>query len=155
MAEDKYKKRRQPPDIRLAQAFHFTADDLAANRSGYLSRRQQGWLLFALQAMFARAARRLNAGKNTLKLGFHPVASHCGRAQVEHEIINRMTQRPIFYEVFRLRLEGQTVTFALTAQQHRALSDGIFYRVYYAPRDPGRILSIERAEDGCSEDAQR
>lgn len=143
MINDKHKKTKQPPDIRLAHAFHFTADDLSANRSGYLSRAQQGRLSVAAQRLVKRLFQRGG-------VGFREVLSICGRAHLEHDIINRMTQRPVFYEVFRLKIDEQLINFPLTKPQYEALAEGIIYRIYTHPRAPERILSIERTEGDCS-----
>jgi len=146
----KRKRRPELPDRQIARAFGFSAEDLAANRSGFMSLAQQWdipaswqrwlpWLALPLAAMTSRR---------------EPVRELCGRAHLHY----RQTQTFAFHRIdlrehFAVSFgSNQDETFRLTARQYRALSEGVPYRVYCAP-DERIILSLERALNHCEERA--
>lgn len=146
---DKQKSKQQPtPDLRLAKAFSFNGNDLAANRSGYLSWRQRGGWLTAVPHLLNQIVRRMLFGKH--KTSNHPpdsVDSICGRARLEHYMVDRVGPRStLFYEYFLLRLEGHDIRFPISTKQYHLLGENIVYRIYYDARDK-HIYSLERVTD--------
>ena len=137
---------RYAPDQRLAQAFDFTADDLAANRAGFmawgqawgLGRIGQRWfrVMIVLARTFGLQPRR------------EDVLNFCGRARLQHIVKAtnepRASARPIV-EHYTVYFASVELTFTLNAAQYRVLAENIPYRVYYVTQ-PLAILSIERVE---------
>jgi hypothetical protein len=149
---DKSKSSPVPPDRLLAKAFNFTSEDLAVNRSGYMTRRQEGgadvdyaisWLLN--RVFPGRVAKP--------KREFRSVNSVCGRAKLAHFVVDRPV-RPSkmsrgFWEYYHLLFDDEDLKFVVSAEQYRALAENIVYRIYYDPNKPDKILSIERPDGGC------
>lgn len=135
------------PDRQLARAFGFTASDLNANRAGYLSRAQiwgappwlQRWLGWLGYFVPVRVSRRPR------------VRVTCGRAYLTHERREfHSFFRVDFVEYYALQLGEQGMRFPLQAHQHRALTHGIYYQVYY-DEDNLHIHAIERAFNQCAD----
>ncbi len=138
------KRGQQPPDIRLARAFDFTVEDLAANRAGYMTWQQRGLFGAKVLRWWSWLTRWLFDGRKNKKRKGH-VASVCGRAKLEHYIADRPGPRDtIFYEYYILKFHNSDAHFPLTRQQYRVLSEGVPYCVYYDPGYASEILSIER-----------
>jgi hypothetical protein len=150
--QEKSKSSPVPPDIRLAKAFKFTAEDLATNRSGYISRRQENsadvdyaisWLLN--RVFPSRVAKP--------KREFRSVNSECGRAKLAHFVVDRPV-RPSkmsrgFWECYHLMFDDEDLKFVISAEQYQTLAEGIIYRAYYDAAKPDKVLSIERPDGGC------
>jgi hypothetical protein len=143
-----------PPEILLAKAFNFTGEDLRVNQSGFLSRRQQGLFDVFLQFMLAEFLRIITRGRSEFKRRFYPAESVCGRVRLAHFVVDRPFQTGqggsgTFHEHYTLKIDNSDVEFKLNKKQFTVLSEGIIYRIYYDPRDPKRILSLERPDGGC------
>ncbi|HEX2907215.1 MAG TPA: hypothetical protein VHO69_10175 [Phototrophicaceae bacterium] len=165
-------RRIPPPDYQVARAFHFTGEDLAVNRSGYMTRRQQGWLNVMAQSVLDWVRQQLLKHEiPTTRRGFRRVESVCGRIRLEDHrpdyrqlpqgresrTWNEMefksswsqpssrTVSPEKYRVAR-RLIVETTDFqtAITEKQYLALVRGRVYRIYYDPARSNKILSLER-----------
>jgi hypothetical protein len=137
--DDKTKALPDVPDRRLAIAFNFTEVDLAANRSGFLSWGQRWGLGRHGQKWLPPMLRPLMRGQPS------KVLTVCGRIQLT-QAIEQVQRQTKLREDFRLILPEHGLMFRLTAAQHRALTDHIFYRIYYLEA-PNHILSLERALD--------
>jgi len=150
------------PDIRIAKAFKFTADDLTANRQGILSWRQRGlsdWIAFrvlytlrhlpVLGQWFSRS--------QTPKKHPRQVQSICGRIILEHHIVDRRLDRSVvFYEFYHLVFPGHDRYFVINRDQHQVLTKNLKYRVYYQQLGEQRhILSIERIIGSCDGDKEQ
>jgi hypothetical protein len=152
----KSKHKPSPPDWLLAHLFGFSGEDLAVNRSGYMTRRQQGIVEFGLQRV-TNALASMVLGKRFKKpQGFTPIKSACGRASLVRKTSNdpRFRQtRSMNYSLFERQLVIATapVPFNLTEAQFAALGEGLLYRVYFDPMQPARILSLERMVASCEE----
>jgi hypothetical protein len=150
---DKLKTSPALPDVRLAAAFKFTGEDLAVNRSGYLSRRQEGSpdIDYAISSLLSRIF-RVRIAKP--KREFRHVNSVCGRARPEHSFVevpawDRSRMPPHRRDRYILTFDDTNLEFTLTEEQYNLLAEGITYRVYYDPARPKTILSIERVDGGC------
>ena len=145
----------QPPNIRLAKAFNFTAEDLAVNRGGYLSRRQQGWVDWGSREVVSWFDRLLSRDRPA-KSSIRRVQSLCGRIRVALEMIDRHGRlgRPWeFRPKFTLMVDDEDVEFLLTEDQYHLLENmqGVPFRLYYLPGDSRWILALERPERGCDQ----
>lgn len=132
------------PNIRLAKAFKFTADDIAANRQGFLSYRQRGinpTLMRLLQLIRSQFRQNLKNKPITT-----PVKSVCGRAKLEHTVINRPGRGFVFHDYWTVTLGDSGAKFHISIEQKHILNERIPYRVYFRKDDPLRILSLERVE---------
>lgn len=147
------KRKREPslPDRRLARAFQFSAADLSANRNGRLSPAQQWGISPALARFLDRLMAwipAVDAPDWLFRRG--RVATLCGRARLEYKQTQVMSHFRIdFYERHYVSFDSM-MRFSLTAEQYRALSEGVVYQVYYDPDVP-HILSIERPLVDCEE----
>ncbi|QPC82614.1 hypothetical protein G4Y79_23480 [Phototrophicus methaneseepsis] len=137
MAKSKRKGQQHLPDRRLAGAFRFSAVDLAANRSGYMSLAQK-WALPPLwQRAFAWLLNRLPSQSTP------PIRKVTGRAHLKHHQYQIFAiHRTELRERFSVQFASQV--FSLTAQQYRVLSQDVLYDVY-CTADEQTILSLERA----------
>lgn len=147
---------KNPPDRRLAKAFDFTMDDLNANRSGVLSRRQHGFSdVMAYYVMYSLHQvawfKRLFSSKAPSKKTEQPIQSICGRINLEHHIVDkRLIRSSLFYEYYHLVFPGHSQTFHINRQQFNALTKNLKYRVYYKQFGEQRhVLSIERIIGDC------
>ena len=132
-------------DVRLARAFGFSADDLAANQSGFLSAKQAQRLPAWLQRPSSWLSRWLPTRQKTSYVA--RVVSICGQADVQqnlHEVHGGRYQ--ISYR--RLSLTGCDVSFRIDPAQVRAIESGARYRVY-TEAGSTRILSLERVTGPC------
>jgi hypothetical protein len=132
------------PDVRLARLFDFTAADLAANRSGFLSwgqrwqlgcngQRYWGWLIPYIQG------RRVGITER--------VATVCGRIRLVYQVREVfMVRQARMVETFTLTFVHHGHSFPLSRAQYSALHDGTVYRVYHHGQT---LLTLERAPDGC------
>ena len=139
------------PDRRLAQAFWFTAEDLEANRAGFITWRQRDLIDGAIDRAWRWLVRQLWFSSTAKKKKRRQVQTLCGRAHLQHYVVDRNPNQRSkdFYEYFTLKLDSSEENFTLNRKQFDVLSEGVAYRVYYAPHDNQRILSIERAISGC------
>lgn len=150
----KKKHRKQPhlPDRQLAKVFNFTADDLEANRNGYLTWRQRNrsedWLILLGQMLTQRLGgetlRDVEQRKNT-------VDSVCGRIHVNYELKEIHSARHTDIRVTCTLLLADTEDgFYITREQYLLLVNrqNIQHRIYFL-RETGVVLSIER--DQCPE----
>lgn len=138
------------PDRRLARVFGFTIEDLHANRAGFMSRGQRWRLSPRGRDIVGRVMDLFGVRDKPKRKDSVPIAQTCGTLSLQVEI----REVPTFQRVEVLPLHSVTVedlppqTFRITPEQYRTLSQGLPYRVYYEP-DSRRILSLERAIDGC------
>jgi hypothetical protein len=150
---DKSKTSPAPPDIRLAKAFKFTGEDLAVNRSGYMSRRQERSpdIDYAILSLLSRIFRGRIAKP---KREFRHVNSVCGRAKLRYNFVTVRVWDvgilpPHRSEGYRLTFDHCELEFRISEAQYRVLAEDIVYRVYYNPAIADKILSIERLDGGC------
>lgn len=147
MTAEKQKRQHSLPNRQLAQAFSFSADDLVANRSGYLTQAQAWsiplWMRGIFQQMSDFSPFKQKQNKTVDML--------CGRAVLTYE---QQQIESIFHsdfvEVYKLSIN--TMQFRLTPSQYRAIGEGLVYRLYYS-LETQRIVSLERAISGCSENS--
>lgn len=148
MMSEKSKRQHTLPDRRLAQAFSFSAHDLATNRAGFISNAQAwqmplwtrsvlGWFIDGLPPLDGRRDQR--------------VQSVCGRTILTYEQQQIMSLfHADFVERHYVRFGEGGSRFRITPEQYRALVEGVPYRAYYTP-ERSEILSLERMTRGCSE----
>jgi len=140
MIDDKPKRQHSLPNRQLARAFNFSAEDLAANRAGFITWAQE-WGI----PLFLRAAPFFG----TIKSKRRKIETLCGKVRLEYKQFQIVS---LFHadiiEVFLLSING--VDFCIRPHQYHIISEGLLYRVYYSP-DTKQILSLERALQGCSE----
>ena len=133
----------------LAQAFDFTAEDLAANREGYLTWRQRDFFDLVLRHWVRELLQAL--GRTKKKKRKPDVVSICGRIQLEHRVDSYPAPRNmVFQEHHLLKFRPGETWFSINGRQYRLLDEGATYRVYYRPRPRPQILSIERVRN-CDE----
>ncbi len=142
MTVEKQKRQHTLPNRQLAQVFRFSADDLVANRAGYLTQAQAWAIPLRMRGMFHRLSQLIDLYSKRKK-----VEMLCGRVNLQYE---QQQIQSIFHsdfvEVFKLKLN--TVEFRLTREQYHAIAEGVVYRLYYSV-DNKQIVSIERAINGC------
>ncbi|MCA9884365.1 MAG: hypothetical protein KC546_21265 [Anaerolineae bacterium] len=136
MTEPKKKRLLDLPDRQLARAFGFSAIDLAANRSGYMSLPQQ----FAFPPSWQPLLRWI---VDWLPQRHMPKVDVIrARAQLQYAQYQTFAfQRADLREVFTVQFG--TVTFKLTPKQYRTLMQDVMYDVYIT-NDSQTILSLER-----------
>ena len=79
-----------PPDFRLAQAFDFTADDLSANRAGYMTQRQLMKINVSGRGAYNRMMQWLfKREPEDTENRMPEVAMICGRARLRHHVAPR------------------------------------------------------------------
>lgn len=136
---EKTKRQHTLPNRQLAKAFAFSADDLAANRLGFISRAQAMSLPLWARANFNGVLehsflRRLlptlkklgkACGKISLEVPLHDV--HGGRFQIASHVLS---------------LKEANLRFRLTQAQYQVLKNGMSYQIYYE-EEPLQILSLE------------
>lgn len=150
---DAHKRKRQHtlPNRQVAQAFTFSADDLAANRIGFMTRAQEWGVPLALRGIFStieqsRLIRLLTFSRRK------QVDHCCGRIRLQRELREIWNSRRVdVYEIHRLMIGDYPIHFPLNRQQYQALTAGIPYHVYYLAHTASmyQVLSLERALDGC------
>lgn len=139
---EKPKRQHSLPNRQLARVFHFTAEDLAANRAGFITKAQEwGVPLWLRNAPFFR-----HITSNRRK-----IETLCGKAKLQYK---QLQISSLFHadivEVYLLNING--FEFRLKPEQYRIISEGIHYWVYYTAANK-QILSLERAIQGCYEEA--
>ncbi len=127
------------PDVRLAKAFNFTSEDLAANRLGFITSAQQFNAPRWQRKLFGILGRFIKFGKAGQRVA---VGMCCGRAElIEIKYDN--------YNIVRqYKLKIKDFDFGLSQAQFRLLRSNSFYTVYF-DRDNERIVAIERVENDC------
>ena len=135
------------PDSRLAKVFNFDSEDLAANRLGFITSAQiydiPRWQR-RLQNQLAYFFKLRHSKQRTA------VGKRCGRITIHHEV------KPLYHslrsgitsmlEVFTLAIKDKQ--FRLNKAQFRALSNNVYYTIYYDESNH-RIVAIERMEQNC------
>lgn len=128
----KKSKRHHIPSLRLAKAFHFTSEDLAANRLGFVTREQE-WCLPLISRPIVSPILKLLPTKRR-----NSVEHMCGDISVWRNF---------------LTVKNYHTKFRLTETQYDLLTheQGMTYHVYYVlvTYDEYRIVSMERADNGC------
>lgn len=148
MTAEKEKRQHSLPDRRLAQAFHFSASDLASNRNGYTSRSQAWAIPLFLRGILHQLEDWLPL-KNRAKSRRKTLEAICGRAILSYEQQQIQSHyHSDFIEIYKLSIN--TLEFRLTSTQYQTIAEAVSYRLYYNP-DNKQILSIERVINGCSE----
>lgn len=140
----KPKKKRQLdlPDRQLARAFGFSAIDLAANRSGYMSLPQQ----FAFPPSWQPLLRWIIDWLPQRNMPEVDVIR--ARAQLQYAQYQTFAfQRADLHEVFTVKFGMES--FRLTSKQYRMLNSDVLYDVYVT-RDTRTILSLERVVQGAT-----
>lgn len=140
----KLKKKRQLdlPDRQLARAFGFSAIDLAANRSGYMSLPQHMAFPPAWQPLLRWIIDWLPQ-RNMPKVDVIRA-----RAQLQYAQYQTFAfQRADLHEVFTVNFGMES--FRLTSKQYRMLNSDVLYDVYVT-RDTRTILSLERVVQGAT-----
>ena len=140
MTAMKAKHQHSLPNRQLARAFNFSAEDLAANRVGYITKAQE-WGIPLWFRDFP-IIRSISSSRNKLE-------TICGKAKLQYKQfqISSLFHADIV-EVYLLNINN--FEFRLKPQQYRIISEGLHYWIYYAP-ETKQILSLERAIQGCYE----
>ena len=145
MMKDKRKNQHTLPNRQLARIFNFSAQDLAANRAGFMSRAQKWGIPLWIRRIFGN----IGTGFVLRKPRRSAVAHICGRAKLEY--VQQQIHSHFHTDIQEYHyLHVADTRFLLNAQQHRAIGEGIVYHVYYAPQTR-QILSLERAINRCNE----
>lgn len=129
----KGKRSHELPDMRLAQLFGFTADDLSANRGGFLTPHQAGglpawmyqWLPGAMQPKPQADCVRRVCGLLRFEQTLHQV--HGGRLQLNFR---------------KLQVVGNDLSFGISFEQSQGIRENVLYVVYFH-RHSLAILSLE------------
>jgi len=146
MTAEKGKHQHSLPDRQVARAFRFSAADLAANRNGFITRSQSWDIPLRLRGLFHQIG-EWSVLKNRVQSRRQSIEMICGRASLSYQ--QQQIQSLFhadFIEVYKLAING--FEFRLTPAQYQAIGEKIIYRLYYTPDDK-RILSLERAINGC------
>ncbi|MEL6405507.1 MAG: hypothetical protein AAFR81_14150 [Chloroflexota bacterium] len=149
-------KRKSKSDVDmggLGKAFHFTRDDLAANRAGYMSRAQQfqiygitrqlfGWLVnntFATTVFgkprsieaFTGTVRKIQSSRTVVmwRGGSHGGGNNYN--EITHDYVIQLTAQ-----------DNRDVSFYVTEKQYNAIPSQVEITLYYDPLDE-QILSVE------------
>lgn len=143
MTAEKQKRQHTLPNRQLARVFRFSADDLVANRAGYLTQAQAWSIPLWMRGIFHQLSQFFaKNGKQRQGVGML-----CGRVNLQYE---QQQIQSIFHsdivEVYKLKLN--TMIFRITQDQYQAIGEGLVYRLYYAI-DSKQIVSLERAINGC------
>ena len=137
---EKPKRQHSLPNRQLAKAFKFNAEDLAANRAGFITKAQEWDVPLWLRNV--PLFRHITSNRRKLE-------TLCGRAKLYYR---QMQIGSLFHadivEVYLLDING--FEFRINQQHHRIISEGLVYWVYYIP-EMKQILSLERAIQGCYE----
>ncbi len=135
------------PDTRLAKVFNFTAEDLAANRLGFITSDQQLNTPLWQRRLFTRLSTIFN-------FKFHKqrpeVGERCGRVELKHETrpIYDSMRRSITHMVDAYTLSIKDKHFKLSQAQYQAVTDRVFYQVYYDTSN-NRVVALERVDRDC------
>ncbi|MDQ7025758.1 MAG: hypothetical protein Q9P44_09380 [Anaerolineae bacterium] len=145
MMNDKRKNHYTLPNRQLARIFNFSAQDLAANRAGFMSRAQEWGIPLWIRRVFGNIGIGISA-----KAARRPTVAHiCGRVKLDY--VQRQTHSHFHTDIREYHyLLIADMRFLLTATQHRAIGEGMTYRVYFMPQSK-HILSLERSISGCNE----
>lgn len=142
MSKPKKKRKLDLPDRQLARVFGFTAIDLAANRSGYMSLPQ--YLAFPpswqplLRWIIDWLPQRNMPEVDVIR----------ARAQLQYAQYQTFAfQRADLHEVFTVNFGMES--FRLTSKQYRMLNSDVLYDVYVT-KDTRMILSLERVVQGAT-----
>ena len=143
----KRKNQHTLPNRQLARIFNFSAQDLAANRAGFMSWAQ----VWGIPLWVRRLSSRLGSIM-TWRTTRRPKVLHvCGKASLNY--VQQEIHAPFHSDIRELHfLFVDDTRFLLTPYQYRAIGEGIPYHIYYVPQSK-RILSIERAIPGCDSSA--
>lgn len=137
MMSEKAKNQHSLPNRQVAKAFRFSADDLAANRAGFITKGQEWAIPLSLRAFFSLRGRR------------QKVDSICGRIHLKYEQYQiHSLFHADFVEVYHVQLNE--TSFRITKGQYQTLHEGLHYRLYYKS-DAKQILSLERVLNSCHE----
>lgn len=128
----KKSKHHHIPSLRFAKAFNFTSEDLAANRLGFVTREQE-WRLPLISRPIVSPILKLLPTKRR-----NAVEHMCGDISVGRNF---------------LTVKNYHTKFRLSDRQYELLSheQDVTYHIYYVlvTYDEYRIVSMERADDGC------
>lgn len=141
----KRKNQHTLPNRQLARIFNFSAQDLSANRAGFISRAQEWGIPLWIRRIFGNIGTGI-----TLKAARRPTVAHiCGRAKLDY--VQQQIHSHFHTDIRESHyLYIADIRFLLTAAQHRAIGEGMSYHVYFRPQSK-HILSLERAIHGCNE----
>lgn len=146
MIDEKRKREAEIPDYRLAKQFNFSANDLSANRAGYMTFAQEwgvplwvrgrvGWMSdFLPYRQFSRSLRR-------------EVGEVCGKVQLS-ERLHEVSGGRFQVNFRKLLIEGSDLTFGVTSEQARSIVVGNRYVIYYE-KNSKQLLSLERIVGKC------
>ncbi|MAU10060.1 MAG: hypothetical protein CL607_09585 [Anaerolineaceae bacterium] len=142
MSKLKKKRHLDLPDRQLARAFGFSAVDLAANRSGYMSLPQHMAFPPAWQPLLRWIIDWLP------QRHMPEVDVIRARAQLQYAQYQTFAfQRADLHEVFTVNFGMES--FRLTSKQYRILNSDVLYDVYVT-QDTRTILSLERVVQGAT-----
>ena len=143
----KGKRQHTLPNRQLAQAFQFSAQDLAANRAGYSTRAQEWGIPLRLRSIFSA----IETSKLVRMLTFsrrQKVDTCSGRVRLFRELREIWSERRVdLHEIHYMTVYGYEMQFPLTQRQYQQVQEGIVYDVYYLCYTSTRyqVLSLERA----------
>jgi len=137
------------PDRRLAQAFHFTGEDLHANRNGHLTWRQRNrsedWLIlmgrWVQDRLGVESMQAVEKSKGT-------VTKVCGRIRLDYKQTHIQSLfHADFKETYSLHIDEHDIGFYITREQYHLLldSENLLFQIYFLS-ESGVVLSIERLQ---------
>jgi len=147
MVAEKEKGHNNAPDKRLAKAFNFTSEDLAANRLGFITSDQEFNTPLWQRRFFRQLGAMFNfkSGKQRLRVG-----KRCGRVEVNHKVrpLYDSMRRSITHMIDDYSLNIKDKRFKINVAQYHALNNRVFYIVYYDTSN-NRIVALERVPNDC------
>lgn len=141
------KRNSRPPDIRLAKAFNFTSEDLAANRLGFITSAQETNTVVWQRDLFSRLGTIFKPLSNKQRA---EVGKRCGRVEINHEVRpwSDSISRSITHMIDDYSLSIKDKRFILNQARYQAITNKVFYTVYYDVSNY-RIVAIERVPYDC------
>lgn len=124
------------PDVRLAKLFRFTADDLSANRGGFLTPRQSGSLPLWMVRWLPNALKPKPKANNVQRV--------CGQLIFE-QTLHQVHGGRMQLNFRKLQVVGTDLSFGITVEQAQAIQENTLYAVYFH-QDSLALLSLERVK---------
>ena len=149
MSRIKRKQQHTLPNRQLARIFQFSAQDLASNRAGFMSRAQEWELALWLRRLFGWVDDLLPLRWLT-PTRRKRVEHLCGKIRLEY--VQHQIQAPFHSDIHESHyLYIGANRFSVTAQQYHSVAENVVFHVYCSSQTR-KILSLERAIHGCGEE---
>lgn len=146
--DDKFKRQHHLPNRQLARAFNFTAIDLGMNRAGYMTWAQEHDIPIWQRERFAWLGKYIRWFRPRKQKSISHI---CGKIKLSFEIKEYHSARQTMtQDIYKLTLLETGLIFGLTQPQYHIITERVAYHIYFV-QDSYRILSLERAVQGCSE----